>query len=138
MDNDNIVVIVRDMPIGTHGVTVPNEDGSYTVFINARDAINQQQEAYEHEISHINNCDFEKQNVQEIEYAAHHLQPAKVPQEPPQKRRRPRLPRKSTAEDWKEVERVIAVHECAAAFKGVNYFDYIFQVMENRKVYSEL
>ena len=138
MDNDNIVVIVRDMPIGTHGVTVPNEDGSYTVFINARDAINQQQEAYEHEISHINNCDFEKQNVQEIEYAAHHLQPAKVPKEPPQKRRRPRLPRKSTEEDWRQFKKIMALHEHIAEQRGIDYFDYLFERAENEKLYGWL
>ena len=136
MDDLNVQIIDMDTAMAER-VTL-NADGSYTIFLNARLNHEQQISAYEHALEHINNCDFEKQNVQEIEYAAHHLQPAKVPQEPPQKRRRPRLPRKSTAEDWKEVERVIAVHECAAAFKGVNYFDYIFQVMENRKLYSEL
>ena len=39
-------------------MVVPNEDGSYTILINA--------------MSHITNDDFLKGNVQEIEYYAHH------------------------------------------------------------------
>lgn len=71
MDNDSIIVVIKDMPVGLHGLTVPNADGSYTVFINARDSANQQCRAFEHEISHIGKNDFKKENVQEIEYTSH-------------------------------------------------------------------
>ena len=50
---------------------VPNEDGSYTVLINSRSACNKQLEAYNHALSHIENEDFIKTGVQQIEMFAH-------------------------------------------------------------------
>ena len=50
---------------------VPNEDGSYTVLINSRSACNKQLEAYNHALSHIENEDFEKSDIQEIEIITH-------------------------------------------------------------------
>ncbi len=57
-------------------MVVPNEDGSYTILINSRLTYASQLEAYEHAIRHINNHDFEKSDVQSIEYSAHELPPA--------------------------------------------------------------
>ena len=54
-------------------MVVPNEDGSYTILINAGLNYESQLKAYEHAMSHITNDDFSKGNVQEIEYYAHHL-----------------------------------------------------------------
>lgn len=76
MDNDSIIIVVKDMPVGLHGFTVPNADGSYTVFINARDSANQQSLTFEHEISHIQNNDFAEKSVQGIEFKAHKIKPA--------------------------------------------------------------
>ncbi len=52
---------------------VENEDGSYTIFINSRISYNNQLEAYQHAMKHIQNKDFEKANVQHIESLAHQL-----------------------------------------------------------------
>lgn len=59
-------------------MVVPNEDGSYTILINAGLNYESQLKAYEHAMSHITNDDFSKDNVQEIEYYAH--QPHKDPE----------------------------------------------------------
>ena len=48
-----------------------NEDGSYTIFINARLGYLAQQDAYQHALKHIENDDFEKTDVQQIEAVAH-------------------------------------------------------------------
>lgn len=48
-----------------------NSDGSYTVFLNARQAPNIQKRAFIHAMNHIQRKDFEKTNVQEIEEHAH-------------------------------------------------------------------
>ena len=68
---DNISVQITDLPLSVDGLTVKNEDDSYTIFLNARSSVNQQREAYEHELHHINNNDFGKTDVQSIEAAAH-------------------------------------------------------------------
>lgn len=62
-------VIVLDMP--TNEAVTVNEDGSYTIFINARLAKEQQIKSYYHAMKHILGEDFEKINVQEIETLAH-------------------------------------------------------------------
>ena len=50
-----------------------NEDGSYTIFINSRLSYAVQLKAYQHAMRHIENGDFEKNDVQQIEYVAHNL-----------------------------------------------------------------
>lgn len=62
-----------DMPTRIKGQTVKNEDGSYSVFLNSRMANNQIKKTYRHEIEHIENGDFEKNNVQSIEMTAHKI-----------------------------------------------------------------
>lgn len=44
-----------------------NEDGSFTIFLNARLNWERQMLAYQHAIKHIMNHDFEKDNADEIE-----------------------------------------------------------------------
>ena len=48
-----------------------NDDGSYTIFLNARLSGEGQRSAYKHAINHIINHDFEKYDVQAIEAGAH-------------------------------------------------------------------
>ncbi len=45
-------------------MVVPNEDGSYTIFINAALNYESQQAALKHAMSHIENDDFYKEDVQ--------------------------------------------------------------------------
>jgi len=47
-----------DMPLSIRGVSVINPDGTITVYINSRLTYEQQRKAYQHEISHIDNDDF--------------------------------------------------------------------------------
>lgn len=58
-------------------MVVENEDGSYTVIINSRLSHRSQLDAYHHAMSHIQNNDFEKIDVQTIEAAAHKV---KIPE----------------------------------------------------------
>ena len=48
-----------------------NDDGSYTIFINARFSQEEQMKAYKHAMHHIDCSDFWKSDVQEIEQEAH-------------------------------------------------------------------
>ena len=52
-------------------MVMPNEDGSYTVLINAKLSHIGRIHAYEHAMQHIMNDDFQKMDVQEIESEAH-------------------------------------------------------------------
>lgn len=70
---DDIIIKVIDLPVRINALTVANEDGSYTICINARASFKQQYEAYLHELQHIQNYDFQKDDVQAIESKAHLL-----------------------------------------------------------------
>jgi len=61
-------VYVVPFPPNVHGAVVTNEDGTFSVYINANDTRERQRKAGEHEIKrHIENNDFAKSDVVEIE-----------------------------------------------------------------------
>lgn len=62
-------VILMDMAVNE--VVTENEDGSYTIFINSRMNYEKQMKAYLHAMKHITGDDFQKDDVQSIEYLAH-------------------------------------------------------------------
>ena len=68
----NVVVIDFRKNKGNEMV-VSNEDGSYTILINARLSYEGQYKAYQHGMKHIEDNDFQKTDVQSIEYATHGL-----------------------------------------------------------------
>jgi len=67
------LVIYEDLPGRVKAFVVKNQDGSHTIIINARLNFMQQQQAYTHEMNHIDNDDFEKENINLIEYYAHRM-----------------------------------------------------------------
>ena len=62
-------VIFMDMT--TNEAVTENEDGSYTIFINARLSYEKQMQSYLHAMRHITGEDFSKNCVQTIECNAH-------------------------------------------------------------------
>ena len=70
MTNDIIVKLI-DFPTSAKEAVTENEDGSYTIFINAKLTHENQLEAYAHALGHIMGSDFKKENADEIEFIAH-------------------------------------------------------------------
>lgn len=61
-----------DMPHSIPGITVRIDADTYCIFINARLSHKTQCEAYDHEIEHINNRDFDYMyDVDELEFLRH-------------------------------------------------------------------
>ncbi len=58
-----------DMPPKVEEQIIFNEDGSFSIFINARLNWERQMMAYQHAIAHIANDDFSKYNADKIESA---------------------------------------------------------------------
>lgn len=56
-------------------LVVPNDDGSYTIFIESSLSREEQQKAFLHAVTHIANHDFSKFNVNHIESLAHMKKP---------------------------------------------------------------
>ncbi len=118
-------------------MVVSNEDDSYTILINARLSHDEQFKAYQHALSHINNGDFEKSDIQSIEYKAHELETSErvvpVAADKYEKRiKRLQRERKKIQKALKEKEKEIAI---ITSLYGP---DYLFRVAEHRWLYGEL
>lgn len=71
LQDADVFVRPLNMETGIHEQIHDNGDGTYIVFLNARDSFDVQKKSYDHALRHIRNGDFEKSSVQEIELAAH-------------------------------------------------------------------
>lgn len=67
----DINVCLVNFPCSGEEMVIPNEDTSYTILINSRLSHENQVKAYYHAIKHLQNNDFEKNDVQQIEAEAH-------------------------------------------------------------------
>lgn len=70
-ENEVYVELVDFGDIPGSEVVTANDDGSYTILLNARYSYERQVEACIHACRHIERCDFERMEVQEIEKDAH-------------------------------------------------------------------
>lgn len=72
---DDVFVLLSDMPTTIKSFVVANSDMSFTIMINARLCHEQQLMAYEHELKHITNGDYDKKcSADLIELAAHNME----------------------------------------------------------------
>lgn len=70
---DNRIVRLIDMPTTSGGFTLIDEEGDYNIYINARFGYYGQRLSCKHEDRHINDEDFNKEDVAAIERSAHGL-----------------------------------------------------------------
>ena len=73
MTIQDVNVVLVDFPNNQREMVVSNEDGSYTILINAKLSHDSQLRAYSHALKHINDGDFGKQDIQTIEAHAHNI-----------------------------------------------------------------
>lgn len=64
-------VIYADLPASVKAYTVCCPDDTYTIVLNSRHSHEQLLASYQHELKHIENRDFAKDNVDKIERNAH-------------------------------------------------------------------
>ena len=67
---DDIYVYVVDMPTTAAEMVMPCT-GGYTIYLNAKLTQDDRVRAYRHALRHVERNDWEKTDVQEIEYEAH-------------------------------------------------------------------
>ena len=71
MSIDNLIVRVMDLPVRVRAFT-SYDDGVYNMYLNARHSYEALLSAYDHEMSHIQNNDFEGElNVDRVENKMH-------------------------------------------------------------------
>lgn len=68
---DEIYVYYTELPNGFYEAVMPCQTG-YTVYIDPRQSSDGIRRSYDHALYHIQNHDFEKTDVQEIESQAHY------------------------------------------------------------------
>lgn len=66
----DIYIYTVSLPTGINEAVTPCADG-YTIYLSDKLSAEKRMEAYEHAMKHINNLDFEKYEVQDIEAEAH-------------------------------------------------------------------
>lgn len=70
----DVNVVLADLPGTISAYTVANPDLSYTIVLNSRLNYERQQKAYQHEINHIKNGDYDRKcSVDLLECYAHAL-----------------------------------------------------------------
>lgn len=70
-DKLSINVILIDMDTYIKEQIIKNADDSYTIFLNAKMNVEQQKRSYKHALYHIENDDFNRNDVNAIENNAH-------------------------------------------------------------------
>lgn len=118
-------------------MVVQNEDGSYTVLINAKLSQDGQLKAYQHALNHIENGDFEKSDVQSIEFQAHELKsvedfvpiPASEFEKQIKRLQKERKKLQKALKD-KETEIDLIMNLCGS--------DYFFKIAERKWLYEEI
>lgn len=69
MEYINVQFLDMDTKIPEH--LIKNADDSYTIFLNSKLSHEEHIKSYLHAVKHINEKDFDKEDVQEIEKNAH-------------------------------------------------------------------
>lgn len=69
---DDIYVYIVDLPDQVNEMVTPCLDG-YTIYLNAKLSHQERVDAYLHALRHVENNDWEKDDVQKIEKEAHAL-----------------------------------------------------------------
>lgn len=68
----NIYVYLANLPSGVNEFITETPEGDYTIYLSASNTQEQWEKSYKHALKHIEQYDFEKRNVQEIEYSSHY------------------------------------------------------------------
>ena len=58
IENADYFVRILDLPHGVGGMVTPNDDGTFSVYLNARNSHEKQRHTCDHEIRHIERDDF--------------------------------------------------------------------------------
>lgn len=67
---DDVYVYLEPLPDGIKEMIMPCL-GGYTIYLDPRQSYESMRDSYKHALSHIEQNDFEKEDVQEIETKAH-------------------------------------------------------------------
>ena len=135
--NDINVVLLNDAN-GVPGSVWHNSDGSYTIFIDSHLSAEKQSEVLQHELNHIENMDFEKTDVQQIEAEAHGVPIPDTDERIPSDKFKKKIAqlRKKKSRIQRELRKREKKIEEFIQFTGSDEF--LFKSLEYHEFYSEL
>lgn len=65
---ETIIIRYMDLPCKFHGFVRRDAEGDYNIYINSKLSFDMQQKTIEHEVSHIENGDFDSESdIREVE-----------------------------------------------------------------------
>ena len=67
----SVYVYLANLPPGINEFITEGPDGSYTVYLEANNSQEEWEKSYKHALKHIENYDFQKTDVQTVEFEAH-------------------------------------------------------------------
>lgn len=138
-DMENISVHIIDFKgAGVDEQVILNQDGSYTILIDARASYEAQAAAYEHAMSHIRNGDFQKDDVQQIEAEAHGIEPDTPVIQIEEIQTKKKVQSKSNRKAWVKVNRQRREMQRYCDMMGMDFEDYLFRRWEKKKLYGGL
>lgn len=131
MTTQDVNVILLDFPNNQKEMVIANEDGSYTILINAKLSYEAQLRAYNHALKHINEDDFGRSDVQAIEARAHEITVPKTAEKIPAEKFRKQIlqlrrERRQIKQELEKKEREIAL------LLDVHGPDWFFDLAEDR------
>ena len=137
MTIQDVNVVLMDFPnTKEKELVTPNDDGSYTIFINSRFNYETQLKAYEHAMRHIVQNDFNKTDIQEIETIAHNTPKVTSKEVIPANKFEDRI--KRLQKKRRQVQRQMKKRQKAIEFiQTYESDDYFFRVAVNRKLYGD-
>lgn len=136
MMTPDVNVQLMNFPAKGKEMVIPNEDGSYTIFLNARLSYEEQLRAYQHALDHIKNQDFQKSDVQEIESAAHKIVSSSIVETKSQTKYENRI--KQIQRRRRKIQAQLA--ERQKVIESIQAYlpeDYFFQIAEYQKPYGD-
>lgn len=117
-------------------VITENDDGSYTIFINAKISHDAQLRAYQHAMRHINEDDFKKYSVQAIEAQAHELTIPEDSERIPSAEFEKRI--QALRKERAKIQRKMRAYEEKVAFLRAYYKpEYFFDKLEEQYLYGD-
>lgn len=122
---DDVFVYFVSLPPGINEMVVPCADG-FSVYIDVNLDKAHRINAYQHAMRHINNNDFEKEDVQQIEAVAHEKISREIePAKPKPRRRRSFASKLAKYEEW---------HRKLQNKHGDRYLDIMLDIIERDRL----
>ena len=135
MTTPDVNVFLINFPRPGNEMVVPNEDGSYTILINARLSNDGQLRAYQHAMKHITDNDFSKSDVQSIEAEAHGMIAASKAKSMPGAKYIKRL--KALIRRRQKIQRELEEYEEKINYLQINGLDNFFEQSEYMRLYGD-